>query len=254
MLWPLYLCTHINTQTTRVQGDASRSILYVLSLPGKRTAAVAGRLTAPDRYRTAFTAVCGRLLSTVLLYPSLSSVHLLFICSPVLVQYILYHLFVSPHPQTTHPPITNRQLSLARPSTVYRLVPRSYCLSSINHLWAGRTDLTEACDLQKKIRFTYTHYTCKHTECFETIQGCTQVHRYTHTPHLSPEPQHAQTHTYSRVCHFRNWNLSLSLPLLAKFNPYLHLTWSKLDKSLHSMGCLSLQGYCVNRLVSPWYE
>lgn len=112
-------CTH----THKAQWDALRSIPYVHSLPGKWKVAVAGRLTAPDRYRTAFTAVCGRLLSTVLFYPSLSSVHLLFICSAVLVQYILYHL--------CFPPITNSQLRFARSSTVCLLILSSYCLSSV---------------------------------------------------------------------------------------------------------------------------
>lgn len=62
----------------------------VCSLPGKRKVAVAGRLLLQIN--------TGLLLlvfvdasSPLLFYPSLSSVHLLFICSAVLVQYILYH-------------------------------------------------------------------------------------------------------------------------------------------------------------------
>lgn len=62
ILWLVHTHTH-----TVVQCNALRSILHVQSLPGKRKVAVAGRLTAPDRYRSAFTAVCGQLFSTVIL-------------------------------------------------------------------------------------------------------------------------------------------------------------------------------------------
>lgn len=56
----LYTDTHTHTHThTRTQGTIRclKAYLDVQSLPGKRKVAVAGRLAAPDQYRSAFTAV-----------------------------------------------------------------------------------------------------------------------------------------------------------------------------------------------------
>lgn len=173
--------THTDTHTNRVQWDALRSILYVPSLPGKRKVAVAGRLAAPDRYRSAFTAVCGCLFSTVILsFTELSSfvVHLLCCVGSV---NLISSLFS---------PITNSQLSFARASTVCRLVLSSYCLSNLirqAHLWAGWTDLMKACDLQSKSDL-HAHIT--HAAYFETIWDCTD------TQITPPPPPRNCTHSH----------------------------------------------------------
>lgn len=60
---------------------AWRPLLYLHSVPGKRKVAVAGRLSAPDQYRSAFTCLCARLFSAVILsFAELCSfvVHLLW--------------------------------------------------------------------------------------------------------------------------------------------------------------------------------
>lgn len=89
--------------------------------------------------------------SPLLFYPSLSSVHLLFICSGVLVQYILNHLC----PQSI---ITNSWIFSARSSSACR--PQQFLLSNIihqAHLRAGRTDLMKACAQQRKIYVPALH-------------------------------------------------------------------------------------------------
>lgn len=64
--------------------------------------------------------------SPLLFYPSLGSVHLLFICSPVSVQYVLYHRCFLPPLQT------RRLLPVARSAIVSRLILATHCLPSIN--------------------------------------------------------------------------------------------------------------------------
>lgn len=120
-------CLHKRTQP--------EGLSCICSVPGKRKVAVAGRLSAPDQYRSAFTCLCARLFSSVILsFAELCSfvVHLLWCVGSIYLKSSL-----SPPPAPPKP-----ALQIAGSSC-----PQQFLLSHIihqAHLQAGRTDLTKA--------------------------------------------------------------------------------------------------------------
>lgn len=183
----MYVHAHTHKQTNRVQWDALRSLLYVQSLPGKREGS------------SSWQAHCSRSIQVCfycrLWTPPLHCVILSFteLCS--FVVHLLCCVGSINLISSLFSPITNSRLSIARSSTVCRLVLSSYCLSNIirqAHLWAGRTDLMGKHVIYKENQI-YIH-TLHMRQRFETIQDCAQMHRYT-CDTLPPEPARSRKHT-----------------------------------------------------------
>lgn len=130
---------------------AWRPLLYLHSVPGKRKVAVAGRLSAPDQYRSAFTCLCARLFSAVILsFAELCSfvVHLLWCVGSIYLKSSLS----PPPPSTPKTSVRNRRIFFVRSSSACCL--QQFLLSNIihqAHLQAGRTDLTKASARRRRI-------------------------------------------------------------------------------------------------------
>lgn len=114
---------------------------------------MAGRLSAPDQYRSAFTCLCARLFSSVILSfaePCSFVVHLLCCVGSI---YLISSLNpLSPPPPFHSPIITNSRIFSARSSSACR--PHQVLSSNViqlAHLPADRADEVRACALRKNV-------------------------------------------------------------------------------------------------------